>query len=113
MKINAKKKELANPPVGPFTTFSHCVYGFNVRSELIFSRRDAKGAEVLEYQYDDIGDVNAITPNSSTPSLISKSYDRMGRRVKTEGTLPTNYNTTRIPCLIVCFYIVVRQSLGS
>jgi hypothetical protein len=50
--------------------FSHCVYGYNVRSELISSRREA---EVLEYQYQ-----YSTTPNSTTPSLISMSYDALG-----------------------------------
>ena len=56
MRINAKKKEHANAPIGPFTMFSHCVYGYNIRNELVCSRRDAEGAE---NQYDDIG--NRIT----------------------------------------------------
>ncbi len=130
-------------------------YGYNMRDELVFSRRDAEGAENdYAYQYDDIGNritsldlgtnrvysanelnqyssittltldvglqtssfspqfdddgnqtlvktatgiwsvtyngenrpilwtlVNSSTPNSSTPPLISMSYDRMGRRV--------------------------------
>jgi hypothetical protein len=70
MRINRKKKECANAPIGPFTMFSHCVYGYNVRSELISSRREA---EVLEYQYQ-----YSTTPNSTTPSLISMSYDALG-----------------------------------
>jgi hypothetical protein len=65
MRINAKKKECVNAPVGPFTMFSHCVCGYTVRSELISSRREA---EVLEYQYQ----------YSTTPSLISMSYDALG-----------------------------------
>ena len=40
MKTYVKKTECVNAPAGPFTTFSHCVYGYNVRSELISSRRD-------------------------------------------------------------------------
>ena len=40
MRTYAKKIECANAPAGPFTTFSHCAYGHNVRSELIYSRRD-------------------------------------------------------------------------
>jgi RHS repeat-associated protein len=79
MRINAKKKECANAPIGPFTTFSHCVYDYNIRNELVSATKNAKGAEVLEYQYQ--YSTNSLTPNSSTPSLISMSYDRMGRRV--------------------------------
>jgi hypothetical protein len=70
MRINTKKKECVNAPIGSFTMFSHCVYGYNVRSELISSRREA---EVLEYQYQ-----YSTTPNSTTPSLISMSYDALG-----------------------------------
>ena len=40
MRTYAKKKEYLNAPAGPCTTFSHCAYGHNVRSELIYSRRD-------------------------------------------------------------------------
>ena len=35
MKTYAQKKEHVNAPAGPFTTFSHCVYGYNIRNELI------------------------------------------------------------------------------
>ena len=60
MKTYAKKTECMNAPVGPFTTFSHCACGYNVRGEVVFSRRDAEGAEnEFEYNYDDIG--NLIT----------------------------------------------------
>ena len=41
MRTYAKKKEHVNAPVGPFTTFSHCAYGYNIRNELVCSRRDA------------------------------------------------------------------------
>ena len=114
MRINTKKKECANAPIGPFTMFLHCVYGYNIRNELVCSRRDemhrrssasegrfgvaepegcASICEGAENQYDDIGNHSSnsptptsstptsSTPNSSTPSLISMSYDRMGRRV--------------------------------
>ena len=40
MRTYAKKNECVNAPAGPFTMFSHCAYGCNVRSELIYSRRD-------------------------------------------------------------------------
>ena len=104
MRINRKKKECANAPIGSFTMFSHCVYGYNIRNELVYSHRyemhrrssasegrfgvaEPEGCasicEGAENQYDDIGNhsTNSSTPNSSTPSLISMSYDRMGRRV--------------------------------
>ena len=35
MRTYAKKKECANAPASPFTTFSHCAYGYNIRNELI------------------------------------------------------------------------------
>ena len=40
MRTCAKKTECVNEPIGPFTTFSHCAYGYNVRGEVVFSRRD-------------------------------------------------------------------------
>ena len=66
MRTYAKKKECANATVGPFTMFSHCVYGYNVRNELISAAklvgRDdpiAPQSPTLTteyaYQYDDIG----------------------------------------------------------
>ena len=104
MRINAKKKECVNASDRPFMMFSHCVYGYNIRNELVYSHRDemhrrssasegrfgeaepegcASICEVAENQYDDIGNhsTNSSTPNSSTPTLLSMSYDRMGRRV--------------------------------
>ena len=35
MRTCAKKKECVNAPVGPFTTFTHCACGYNIRNELI------------------------------------------------------------------------------
>mgnify|MGYP003498948918 CR=1 FL=1 len=40
MRINAKKKEHVNAPIGPFTTFSHSECDYNIRNELVCSRRD-------------------------------------------------------------------------
>ena len=66
MRTCAKKNECANAPVGPFTTFTHCAYGCNIRNELISAAKavggDAPGAPQsptstteYAYQYDDIG----------------------------------------------------------
>ena len=66
MKIYAKKKEHANAPVGPFTMFTHCAYGYNVRNELISAAKSVEGDDhgapqsptsttEYAYQYDDIG----------------------------------------------------------
>jgi RHS repeat-associated protein len=55
------------------------VYGYNIRNELVSATKNSEYTE-YQYQYDDIGN-HSITLNSSTPSLISMSYDRMGRRV--------------------------------
>jgi RHS repeat-associated protein len=124
--------------------FSHCVYGYNIRNELVSATKNSEYTE-YQYQYDDIGNretssergtnsvytannlnqytavddftpqfdddgnqtliktdsgiwqvhyngenrpilwqcvsTNSITPNSSIPTLISMSYNRMGRRV--------------------------------
>jgi hypothetical protein len=124
--------------------FSHCVYGYNIRNELVSATKNSEYTE-YQYQYDDIGNretssergtnsvytannlnqytavddftpqfdddgnqtliktdsgiwqvhyngenrpilwqcvsTNSITPNSSIPTLISMSYDRMVRRV--------------------------------
>ena len=70
MRTYAKKKEHANAPAGPFTTFSHCVYGYNIRNELISAAKSVGGDDPgapqsrtftteYAYQYDDIG--NRIT----------------------------------------------------
>ena len=40
MRKYAKMNECVNAPAGLCTTFSHCAYVYNVRSELISSRRD-------------------------------------------------------------------------
>ena len=40
MKTYAKKKEHVNALAGPFTMFSHCACGYNIRKELVYSRRD-------------------------------------------------------------------------
>jgi hypothetical protein len=78
MRINTKKKECVNAPIGPFTIFSHCVYGYNVRSELISSRREAK---VLEYQYqcdawgNVVDDETRHGVNSDKEAEWEKKYD--------------------------------------
>ena len=101
MRINAKKNECVNASDRPFTMFSHCTYGYNIRNELVYSHRyemhrrssasegrfgvaEPEGCasicEGTENQYDDIGNHST---NSSTPSLISMSYDALGRRAST------------------------------
>ena len=66
MRTYAKKKEHANAPAGPFTTFSHCAYGYNIRNELISAAKSVGGDDPgapqsptstteYAYQYDDIG----------------------------------------------------------
>ena len=70
MRTYAKKKECVNAPAGPFTTFSHCAYGYNIRNELISAAKSVGGDDPgvpqsrtftteYAYQYDDIG--NRIT----------------------------------------------------
>jgi hypothetical protein len=61
--------------------FSHCVCSYNVRSELISSRRDAEGAEVLEYQYqydawgNVVDDETRHGVNSDKEAEWEKKYD--------------------------------------
>ena len=66
MRTYAKKKECMNAPIGPFTTFTHCVYGYNIRNELISAAKSVGGDDPgapqsrtftteYAYQYDDIG----------------------------------------------------------
>ena len=43
MRTYAKKKEHANAPAGPFTMFSLCVYGYNIRNELISAAKSVGG----------------------------------------------------------------------
>ena len=77
MKTFAKKKEHVNAPAGPFTTFSHCVYGYNIRKELVYSRRDAEGAE---NQYDDLDRL-------SSDGGVSYTYDAAGNRTTIDNLL--------------------------
>ena len=42
MRTYAKKIECANAPTGPFTTFSHCAYGCNIRNELISAAKNTE-----------------------------------------------------------------------
>ena len=66
MRTCAKKNECANAPIGPFTTFTHCAYGYNVRKELVSAAKSVGGDDPgapqsptltteYAYQYDDIG----------------------------------------------------------
>ena len=75
MRINAKKKEHANAPVGPFTMFSLCVYGCNVRSELIYSHRGAENAED-GYAYDDIGNLLVSYIGANTNSYSANNLNQ-------------------------------------
>ena len=70
MKTYAKKNECVNAPAGPFTMFSYCAYGCNIRNELISAAKSVGGDDPgapqsptstteYAYQYDDIG--NRIT----------------------------------------------------
>jgi len=76
MRTCAKKKECVNAPAGPFTMLSHCACGYNVRGEVVFSRRDAEGAE---NQYDDLDRL-------ASDGGVSYTYDVAGNRTtKTEN----------------------------
>ena len=52
MRTYAKKIECANAPTGPFTTFSHCAYGCNIRNELISAAKSVGvSSPTNEYAY--------------------------------------------------------------
>ena len=48
MRTYAKKKEHANAPAGPFRMFSLCVYGYNIRNELISAAKSVGGDDPWE-----------------------------------------------------------------
>ena len=107
MKTYAKKNEHVNAPIGPFTTFSHCAYGYNIRKELVYSRRDemhrrssapegrfgvaepegcASICEGAENQYDDLDRL-------SSDGGVSYTYDVAGNRTtKTENGETITYS---------------------
>ena len=52
MRTCAKKKEHANAPAGPFTTFSHCACGYNIRKELVSAAKSVGvSSPTNEYAY--------------------------------------------------------------
>ena len=75
MRTYAKKKECVNAPVGPFTMFSHCVYGYNVRKELISAAKNTEH----QYQYDELDSL-------ASDGGVAYAYDAAGNRTtKTEN----------------------------
>ena len=65
MRTCAKKNECMNAPVGPFTTFSHCVYGYNVRIELISAAKNTEH----QYQYNEL---TLLPPMGSSMKMVRK-----------------------------------------
>ena len=75
MRIYAKKKEHANAPAGPFTTFKHCVYGCNIHKELISAAKNTEH----QYQYYELDSL-------ASDGGVSYTYDAAGNRTtKTEN----------------------------
>jgi len=62
MKTYAKENECVNAPAGPFTTFSHCACGYNIRNELISAAKSVGG--------DDPGAPQSRTLNTMGPDPI-------------------------------------------
>ena len=75
MRTYAKKKEHANAPAGPFRMFSHCVYGYNIRNELISAAKNTEH----QYQYDELDSL-------ASDGGVAYAYDAAGNRTtKTEN----------------------------
>ena len=75
MRTYAKKNECMNAPVGPFTTFSHCAYGCNIRNELISAAKNTEH----QYQYDELDSL-------ASDGGVAYAYDAAGNRTtKTEN----------------------------
>ena len=74
MRTYAKKKECANAPADPFTTFSHCVYIYNMRSELIFS--DMLYRFPADYRNGETSDSGLQTSNAFVSSFAFWSGER-------------------------------------
>ena len=75
MRTYAKKKEHANAPIGPFTTFSHRACGYNIRNELISAAKNTEH----QYQYDELDSL-------ASDGGVAYAYDAAGNRTtKTEN----------------------------
>ena len=82
MRTYAKKKEHVNAPIGPFTTFSHCACGYNVRNELISAVKlvgASSPTNEYAYQYDELDSL-------ASDGGVAYAYDAAGNRTtKTEN----------------------------
>ena len=75
VRTYAKKKECVNAPIGPFTTFSHCACGCNIRNELISAAKNTEH----QYQYDELDSL-------ASDGGVAYAYDAAGNRTtKTEN----------------------------
>ena len=75
MRTCAKKNECVNAPAGPFTTFSHCACGYNIRNELISAAKNTEH----QYQYDELDSL-------AFDGGVAYAYDAAGNRTtKTEN----------------------------
>ena len=77
MRTYAKKKECVNAPVGPFTTFSHCVYGRNIRNELISAAKSVGGDDPGAPLYS--ANNFRTNPDAYTHGILSKNQNTENR----------------------------------
>jgi len=121
MRTYAKENECVNAPIGPFTTFSHCAYGYNPRSEVVsfhrgemhrrssasegrFGVAEPEGcASICEsaeetYSYDDIGNLVFNTFGAITNIYFSNSRNQYTSNLCASASLrEINWNTMGIP----------------
>ena len=96
MRTCAKKNECMNAPIGPFTTFSHCAYGCNIRNELISAAKSVGG--------DDPG-----APQSRTSTTeYANQYDDIGNRLTS-----LDLDTNRIQLREYGFFLKLRKALDK
>ena len=91
MRTYAKKKEHANAPIGPFTTFSHRACGYNIRNELISAAKNTEH----QYQYDELDSL-------ASDGGVAYAYDAAGNRT----TQPENGET-------ITYTLGLRDGLAS
>ena len=87
MRTCAKKKECVNEPIGPFTTFTHCAYGYNIRNELISAAKSVGGDDPIApqsptsttecaYQYDDIGNRESSSERGTNSAYTANNLNQ-------------------------------------
>ena len=92
MRTYAKKKECVNAPAGPFRMFSLCVYGYNIRNELISAAKSVGLAPLIGHRFATRlrrGGYVPSAPQSETQKTYPKSnvYAIRGFRLTTKCTI--------------------------